>query len=56
MVSAGEPLNPEVNPTFEQGVRAARSTTVRQTENTLLVGTFPGAEIRPGSMGKPSPG
>ena len=27
-----------------------------QTENTLLVGNFPGAEIRPGSMGLPSPG
>ena len=27
-----------------------------QTENTLLVGNFPGAEIRPGSMGKPAPG
>jgi acetyl-CoA synthetase/medium-chain acyl-CoA synthetase len=27
-----------------------------QTENTLLVGNFPGMEIRPGSMGLPSPG
>ena len=27
-----------------------------QTENTLLVGNFPGTEIRPGSMGLPSPG
>ena len=27
-----------------------------QTENTLLVGNFPGMEVRPGSMGKPSPG
>jgi acyl-coenzyme A synthetase/AMP-(fatty) acid ligase len=27
-----------------------------QTENTLLVGNFPNMEVRPGSMGKPSPG
>jgi acetyl-CoA synthetase/medium-chain acyl-CoA synthetase len=27
-----------------------------QTENTLLVGNFPGMEIRPGSMGLPSEG
>src|SRR3712207_9399351 len=27
-----------------------------QTENTLIVGNFPGLEVRPGSMGKPSPG
>jgi acetyl-CoA synthetase/medium-chain acyl-CoA synthetase len=27
-----------------------------QTENTLLVGNYPGLEVRAGSMGKPSPG
>ena len=27
-----------------------------QTENTLLVGTLEGMEIKPGSMGKPTPG
>ena len=27
-----------------------------QTENTLLAGNFPGMEIRPGSMGLPTPG
>jgi acetyl-CoA synthetase/medium-chain acyl-CoA synthetase len=27
-----------------------------QTENTLLIGNYPGMEIRPGSMGLPSPG
>ncbi len=26
-----------------------------QTENTLLVGNFPGLDVRPGSMDKPSP-
>jgi acyl-coenzyme A synthetase/AMP-(fatty) acid ligase len=55
-VSAGEPLNPEVIKAF----RDAFGLTIRdgygQTENTLLVGNFPGMEIRPGSMGLPSPG
>ena len=55
-VSAGEPLNPEVI----KGFRDAFGTTIHdgygQTENTLLVGNFPGMEIRPGSMGVPSPG
>ena len=27
-----------------------------QTENTLLVGVMKGMDIRPGSMGKPTPG
>jgi acetyl-CoA synthetase len=53
---AGEPLNPEV---IEQ-VRAAWGLTVRdgygQTETTLLVGNPPGAPLKPGSMGRKSPG
>jgi acyl-coenzyme A synthetase/AMP-(fatty) acid ligase len=56
MVSAGEPLNPEVIKAF----RDAFGQTIRdgygQTENTLLVANMPGAEIRPGSMGLPTPG
>ena len=55
-VSAGEPLNPEVIKAF----RDAFGLTIRdgygQTENTLLVGNFPDTEVRPGSMGLPSPG
>jgi acyl-coenzyme A synthetase/AMP-(fatty) acid ligase len=55
-VSAGEPLNPEVIRIF----RDAFGVTIRdgygQTENTLLVGNLPGMEVRPGSMGLPSPG
>lgn len=54
--SAGEPLNREVIDTF----RRVFGVTVRdgygQTENTLLVGTIDGMEVRPGSMGKPFPG
>lgn len=55
-LSAGEPLNPEV---IEQ-VRTAWGLTIRdgygQTETTAQVGNPPGAELRPGSMGRPLPG
>jgi acetyl-CoA synthetase len=55
-VSAGEPLNPEVI----QQVRRAWGITVRdgygQTETTAQIGNTPGAELRPGSMGRPLPG
>ena len=56
MVSAGEPLNPEVIRAFEQAFGRTIHDGYGQTENTLLVGNFPGAEIRPGSMGMPAPG
>ena len=56
LVSAGEPLNPEV---VDQ-VRAAWGLTVRdgygQTETTLAVGNPPGQPIKPASMGRPMPG
>ena len=56
LASAGEPLNPEV---IEQ-VRAAWNITIRdgfgQTENVLLLGNFPGQPVKPGAVGKPSPG
>ena len=56
LASAGEPLNPEV---IEQ-VGAAWNITVRdgfgQTENVLLLGNFPGQAVRPGAVGRPSPG
>ena len=56
MVSAGEPLNPEVIKTFRDAFGLTIHDGYGQTENTLLVGNMPGAEIRPGSMGLPSPG
>ena len=56
MVSAGEPLNPEVIKAFRDAFGLAIHDGYGQTENTLLVGNFPGTEIRPGSMGLPSPG
>ena len=56
LVSAGEPLNPEVI----ERVRAAWNITIRdgfgQTENVLLLGNFPGQAVRPGAVGHPSPG
>jgi acyl-coenzyme A synthetase/AMP-(fatty) acid ligase len=56
MVSAGEPLNPEVIRVFEVAFGRTIHDGYGQTENTLIVGNFPGAEIRPGSMGLPAPG
>ena len=55
-VSAGEPLNPEVIKSFREAFGFMIRDGYGQTENTLLVGNFPGMEIRPGSMGVPSPG
>ncbi|GAA4445700.1 AMP-binding protein [Actinokineospora soli] len=56
VVSAGEPLNPEV---IDQ-VRAQWGLTLRdgfgQTETTAQVGNPPGAPLKPGSMGRPLPG
>jgi len=56
LISAGEPLNPEVI----DAVRKAWQLTVRdgygQTETTALVGNCHGDEIVPGSMGRALPG
>jgi acetyl-CoA synthetase len=56
VVSAGEPLNPEI---IEQ-VRGIWGKTVRegygQTETTLQVGCFPSEVVKPGSMGQEAPG
>ena len=56
LISAGEPLNPEV---IEQ-VRAAWDITIRdgygQTETTAQIGNPPGAPLKSGSMGRPLPG
>jgi acyl-coenzyme A synthetase/AMP-(fatty) acid ligase len=56
LVSAGEPLNPEVIKAFQNAFGQSIRDGYGQTENTLLVGNFPGMEIRPGSMGLPAPG
>ena len=55
-VGAGEPLNPEVIAAWERGTGHLVRDGYGQTETTLLCGNFPPLEVRPGSMGKPSPG
>jgi acetyl-CoA synthetase len=55
-VSAGEPLNREVIETFKKHFNVDVRDGYGQTENTLLVGMTKGMELRPGSMGKPTPG
>jgi acetyl-CoA synthetase len=56
LLSAGEPLNPEVI----ERVRDAWGLTIRdgygQTETTAQVGNPPGATLKTGSMGRPLPG
>jgi len=55
-VSAGEPLNPEVLARWRDAFGLTIYDGYGQTENSLLVANLPGMEIRPGSMGKPTPG
>lgn len=55
-VSAGEPLNREVIDTFRHYFNIEVRDGYGQTENTLLVGVMKGMEVKPGSMGKPTPG
>ena len=55
-VSAGEPLNPPVIELWKELHGITIFDGYGQTENTLLVANYPGLEVRPGSMGKPSPG
>ncbi|WP_433743698.1 acyl-CoA synthetase MbcS [Falsibacillus pallidus] len=55
-VSAGEPLNREVIDTFKKHFDIEVRDGYGQTENTLLVGIMKGMELKPGSMGKPTPG
>ncbi len=55
-VSAGEPLNPEVLARWRDAFGLTIYDGFGQTENSLLVANLPGSEVRPGSMGKPTPG
>ncbi|MBP1970609.1 acetyl-CoA synthetase [Virgibacillus natechei] len=56
MVSAGEPLNVEVIDIFRKNFDITVRDGYGQTENTLLLGFMKGMEVKPGSMGKPTPG
>jgi len=53
---AGEPLNPEVIRLFKESSGLEICDGYGQTETVLICGNFEGWEIRPGSMGRPSPG
>ena len=55
-VSAGEPLNREVIDIFKTNFDLSIRDGYGQTENTLLLGVMKDMEVRPGSMGKPTPG
>ncbi len=52
---AGEALNPAVYETFKKLTGIKLMEGFGQTETTVLVGTFPWMEPKPGSMGVPNP-
>jgi acetyl-CoA synthetase len=56
LVSAGEPLNPEVIGAFKDALGLEIHDGYGQTETGQLTGVRVGDEVRPGSMGRPLPG
>ncbi len=56
VVGAGEPLNPEVIDQVRRKWGLSLRDGYGQTEMTAAVGNTPGAEVKPGSMGRPLPG
>ena len=54
--TAGEALSADIFESFKQKTGISMREGYGQTELTLSAGTFPGMPIKPGSMGKPSPG
>jgi acyl-coenzyme A synthetase/AMP-(fatty) acid ligase len=55
-IGAGEPLNPEVIEAWQRGTGQTIRDGYGQTETVILVANFPPMPVKPGSMGKPSPG
>lgn len=55
-IGAGEPLNPEVIEAWQRGTGQIIRDGYGQTETVILVANFPPLPVKPGSMGKPSPG
>lgn len=55
-VGAGEPLNPEVIKIWEDVTGMTIRDGYGQTETVLICANFPPLKVKPGSMGKPSPG
>jgi acetyl-CoA synthetase len=56
LLSAGEPLNPEVIATIERWWGIQIRDGYGQTELTAVVGNTPGVPLKPGSMGRALPG
>jgi acetyl-CoA synthetase len=56
VVSAGEPLNPEVIEAWKRATGLTIREGYGQTETVAIVGMFPCMPFKPGSMGRPSPG
>ncbi|WP_408096561.1 AMP-binding protein [Peredibacter sp. HCB2-198] len=56
IVSAGEPLNPEVIEKVENSWGLQIRDGYGQSETTAQIGNSPGQQIKPGSMGRPLPG
>ena len=56
MVSAGEPLNPEIVDEFRRVTGHEVADGYGQTETGHIAGVRPGEAVRPGSMGRPLPG
>ena len=57
-VTAGEPLNPELFKIWKDATGLTIYEAYGQTETVVLIGNFPslGFPVRPGSMGRPTPG
>ncbi|MEM4096312.1 MAG: acyl--CoA ligase [Metallosphaera sp.] len=55
IVSAGEPLNPEVIKLWKEKFGVIIRDFYGQTETTAIIGNFPFLKIKPGSMGIPHP-
>jgi acetyl-CoA synthetase len=56
VVSAGEPLNPEVISQVQRHWGLTIRDGFGQTETSVLVGNAPGCAVKPGSVGRPMPG
>ncbi len=55
-LSAGEPLNVEPIEAFQEAFGVTPRDGYGQTETVGLVTNYPGIDVKPGSMGKPTPG
>ncbi|RDZ37680.1 MULTISPECIES: acyl-CoA synthetase [unclassified Haloferax] len=55
-LSAGEPLNREPIEAFREAFGVTPRDGYGQTETVALLTNYPGIDVKPGSMGKPTPG